>query len=281
MKLFKYRSYSEFLIQEICGSDIYFSDPRCFNDPLDCSPTVINDLPLKELEKLCLHMISENNSIEKASKLLQDFKSYANEFCTNKQDYLNSYTFQLKSEVENQLNKKMKTKGVLSLSSKNNSPLMWSHYANEHKGVCLEFDMNTNIGTPPVKIDYNSPRSIDASIIFNSMFNKSEEALKTIENKYFYTKSNEWNYESEWRIISDRTGVQCVPFHLTAVYFGMRCDYYIKASIIKILKDKHPSVDFYEIYPDTSSFELHARSLEPNEYHIPRPSAAIVFANAQ
>ena len=77
MKLFKYRSYSEFLIQEICGSEIYFSDPRCFNDPLDCSPTVINDLSQEQLENLCLYMISENCSGQVKLATVLSFSQYS------------------------------------------------------------------------------------------------------------------------------------------------------------------------------------------------------------
>ncbi len=34
--------------------------------------------------------------------------------------------------------------GILSLASSNNNLLMWSHYASEHKGMCLGFERNSN-----------------------------------------------------------------------------------------------------------------------------------------
>ena len=43
---------------------------------------------------------------------------------------------------EKLLKTKKDTLGILSLTTDNKNLLMWSHYTNNHKGYCLEFDLN-------------------------------------------------------------------------------------------------------------------------------------------
>lgn len=33
--LYKYKAFSNFLLEELCGSATYFASPNSFNDPLD------------------------------------------------------------------------------------------------------------------------------------------------------------------------------------------------------------------------------------------------------
>ena len=278
MKLYKYREFNQFLIKGICGSEIYFSDPKKFNDPLDCSPIVINDLELNDLEKLCCAMIVKNDSASKPSELLNNFK-YDCQECDDIDQQKASYTYQIENEIKKQLDLIMKTKGVLSLSSNVNSPLMWSHYADEHRGISLEYDMDTSVYDRPKEIDYNAPRGISAKLIAEFILRGSEKAGEDIEFQYFFTKANEWKYECEWRSISDASGCNQASFELTGVYFGMRCESSVVASIIKLLHTETSKVKFYQMRPDSLSFELHQHLLEPYERisSIPKQSPILAF----
>ena len=40
--------------------------------------------------------------------------------------------------------KKFQDYGIISLTTNNNNLLMWSHYADEHKGIVIGFDINEN-----------------------------------------------------------------------------------------------------------------------------------------
>ncbi|GGK51228.1 DUF2971 domain-containing protein [Aliivibrio fischeri] len=276
MKLYKYRKFSEFLIKELCSSEIYFSDPSCFNDPLDCSPIIENDLNIKELEYLCYMMLCKNKGKIAAKENIERFKYYATEY---EGQYEKSLSFQLLYEIKNQLDLVMKNIGVLSLSRKNDSPLMWSHYANEHKGVCLEFDIET-AARKPKEIDYKGTRGISAKLIQEYICSDSAQARELIEKQYFFTKASEWSYESEWRLLSKSYGSKSAPFYLTGIYFGMRCDTWIVASIIKLLHNENSNVKFYRMHADSSSFNLNVEVLEAQEWVscIPRPSAVMAFS---
>ncbi|SRR6266487_4410474 len=106
-----------------------------------------------------------------------------------------------------------KAVGVLSLTEKPDHPLMWSHYANNHSGLVLAFDetheffRSPRYGQPddmgsPRRVTYSSQRPrfdplVDMAVI-DSM--TDEEAMSFFD-KMFFTKSQAWDYEEEWRMI--------------------------------------------------------------------------------
>ena len=105
-------------------------------------------------------------------------------------------------------------------SEKCDSMLMWSHYSDEHKGLCLGFDLKSLIqkyDVFPVIYSNRMPKVKNADID-----NKSA-LLKSI-----LTKSKEWSYEQEWRIIEINkdiagTAGKKIPFEKTIeIYMGKR-----------------------------------------------------------
>jgi len=100
--------------------------------------------------------------------------------------------------------KDIKNIGILSLSEVNDNVLMWSHYADQHRGFCIELERNKdsdladNKKTLPVRYSIKKP---DISIEEHERANKEEE--KEIRRSLIYTKSVDWNYEREWCVIQD------------------------------------------------------------------------------
>lgn len=280
-KLYKYRTFGVNSLTELCESEVYFSDPKNFNDPLDCSPTLINDLELVNVEKLTHRMILQNQSKEKADKKIQHLRYMSTEYGDNKVDIdvQNYYIRMLIQEIKCQLDSTMKSRGVLSMTSHWNSPLMWSHYANEHKGICIEYDISQAVCKRPKAVDYLGERGIHLSKVSDYVFNNSINATEEIEHKYFYTKANQWSYEKEWRYVSERQGSTSDPFHLSAVYFGMRCEYSVISSIVKLLNGSESKISFYKAYACQSTFEILRHEVEIDELMActPRPSAALAF----
>lgn len=99
--------------------------------------------------------------------------------------------------------KKFQDYGIISLTTNNNNNLlMWSHYADEHKGIVIGFDINENnpsdfFYTPTTcrfeKVKYSQSRQFEGII--------NENNLDEVKLHYSILKSNEWNYESEYRFI--------------------------------------------------------------------------------
>ncbi len=81
---------------------------------------------------------------------------------------------------------------ILSLSEKNNDPLMWAHYTNQHKGVCLCYDFEV-FKDEVIKIKYLDTRVQKEIEDPSELSSLIEESLL---NKYY-----EWGYEGEWRVL--------------------------------------------------------------------------------
>lgn len=87
--------------------------------------------------------------------------------------------------------------GVYSLTEENLNVLMWSHYAAGHTGICIEFDSSkgSRLFSKIEKVKYT-----DVDPLLKREYGKIEiDLLKEVCNY----KYHDWNYENEWRIITD------------------------------------------------------------------------------
>lgn len=77
--------------------------------------------------------------------------------------------------------------GLLCFSLDWSNPVLWSHYADRHRGIALGFDVSEHILKPVV-------------------YRKTRPILKTISPKVadwlLYTKYHDWNYEREARMFT-------------------------------------------------------------------------------
>lgn len=239
-------------------AEIYYANPRSFNDPLDCDPTIHVDIDLPDLEKLCSRFIAVADGAEKAKRAIgvhQYMSTEYGDYKTNKnaQKY---YIQRLAFEIKNRLDAEMGARGVFSLAERWNCPLMWSHYADEHRGICIEYDMADHDCTYIKPVDYRRPRSIKTSDLVQWKFHKSAEAEEQVFDTYFFAKSPQWRYEREWRDIHSSNGVMPAPFRISSVYFGLRCDAAVQTSIVKLFSNSDVSPFFYDVYPLKDSFRL-------------------------
>ncbi len=98
--------------------------------------------------------------------------------------------------------------GVLCLAEKPNNLLMWAHYAGSHSGFVLEFDEKHSyfdrrkkegeIGRCLKKVRYTKFRP--QTVIFDPRL-EEDEFRNEWANKIFFSKSEHWSYEEEWRIV--------------------------------------------------------------------------------
>lgn len=94
------------------------------------------------------------------------------------------------------------TTGVACFSESCNSLLMWAHYAQNHQGLCVEYELlkfNTELKFSPVPILYSDKRIRVSSIDMADI----ESSTLPFLIRCMTSKSNEWAYENEWRIIRD------------------------------------------------------------------------------
>lgn len=104
-------------------------------------------------------------------------------------------------------------------SKRNDSILMWSHYGDSHKGVCLEFEVNeddfSNINYSDKKCFFNIYPIIES--ILKSDYLGNNELYKSEENneialKPFLVKAKDWSYEEEVRFLCSLVKIDTLPF---------------------------------------------------------------------
>ncbi|MEI0581091.1 DUF2971 domain-containing protein [Brachyspira pilosicoli] len=143
---------------------------------------------------------------------------------------------------------------ICSLSPTYDNFLMWSHYSNEHKGICIEYDA-TNFKESNTKIE----KLILKKIIYTNKirFGNFEHiiAYNNLElDKYFlslfYIKHKNWKYENEYRFIAD-TKEEYIDLPIKAIYFGMNAS----DDDIKLIKSlvKDDTVKFYKMKSDKNN----------------------------
>ena len=82
---------------------------------------------------------------------------------------------------------------ICSLSNNNDSMLMWSHYAQEHQGIMVEYWFG---GEFPCGVGIEKVSYIDKS-------KRNLEKDSYVFNQYLLTKNNDWSYENEVRIFTN------------------------------------------------------------------------------
>ena len=147
--------------------------------------------------------------------------------------------------------------GCLTTDYRNN--LMWSHYADGHKGFCIEYDFkdlkNINNLLP---VAYSTDRP---SIPLESKYNNSKD-MNTEVTKALYiallTKDNIWEYENEWRIIISATegkNIEMPP--ISAIYLGAQMPEGDKKKLIEIASKK--KIPVKQMVVDRGVYALHAQ----------------------
>lgn len=139
--------------------------------------------------------------------------------------------------------------------------LMWGHYANCHKGFCIEWHASIMKAT---KVNYSKflPKFNFLDFMKNQYGLMPKRELESIVDMLFKTKLDEWAYEKEYRfIISDRKPIERQDFDdfslmkfepswVKSVIFGCKMSEETKRFIV----DKIPyPVRFKEAYVDPVS----------------------------
>ena len=98
---------------------------------------------------------------------------------------------------------KNKEIGILSLTKTKNNLVMWSHYADNHKGYVIEYDFDAE----SFNVEDNLQKIILDSIVIYSKQVKKMKIFASSYDEYLLNKSFGWKYEKEYRFISEKSGL--------------------------------------------------------------------------
>jgi Protein of unknown function (DUF2971) len=126
-----------------------------------------------------------------------------------------------------------RTAGIFSLSRHYADPLLWAHYADSARGLCIGMhftpDDVSNHPVVPMLVEYHKePPMIDADKFFNRAYDSVSEALPL----FYASKSAAWSHEEEIRFFATRGN----------------CEYpWIGRIAEVIVGEKMPEKDLYEV----------------------------------
>ena len=211
-----------------------YTDPKIFNDPLDCSyltvdhQNYLDGFIARNKENLAIELslliLKKGKNLSKGSKILDSLIKIISspDFVLDKE--LNQIVDTLQQPLSHLLLKNSKEFietfrsdfKICCFSKTYDSPqsfLMWSHYADSHKGACFEFDMDRMLLDAIEKysqsqdnletsmFDYISSHTMPIAVKYKSQIPKTK--LDSDKNLHFWlsTKSRIWSYEKEVRCI--------------------------------------------------------------------------------
>ena len=193
------------------SSKIKFSKPSKFNDPFDCNITVDTNNSEKEINDYI-------DSLKKTQNLTQKYVEALRIQCHN--------PVELQRIADKSIKEVKKAFGVTCFSKNKDNLIMWAHYSDKHKGVCLKFDI---LGDPdffmiPFLVNYTKDYPLINFI----------REFKSLAKLFLETKSIDWAYENEVRIL--KKGADYYPFNkksLVEIIFGARSQQDDREKIIK------------------------------------------------
>ncbi|NBA84774.1 DUF2971 domain-containing protein [Emticicia sp. CRIBPO] len=152
----------------------------------------------------------------------------------------------------------LKGLGVLSLTEDNRNLVLWSHYADNHRGYCIEYGLNKDEikGTDleSLKIELKKVEYSDSPFLLQG-FRDIDFLLKV--------KHTDWEYEREHRFISNKAGLHRIPENsIKSIYLGANCSSFVEERLLCLCKEI--GIELYRC-----SFKSHSYNLEFTKVNIP------------
>lgn len=327
--LFKYYAPTSDNILDIKNQRLWLAHPQSFNDPFDCNI----GYDIKKYEKNCLlKFINENGCVDESNKEHGFTVSDKNriirsrlENCSYEHEYMTvlwkiletkADDFQQKILMPFSLGKAQEISDKIAiLRNENirvacfsnfekyaefpNQIVMWSHYADNHKGFCIEYNLeslkkNTSFSLSDAEfykekkneylternnaiikaglfpVEYTANRvnipvsklhkiNIDAS--GNLTYNSNIDELFY---KALLVKSANWSFEKEWRIIIDGQVSEYfgnkIPFpYIKTIYVGCKASIELIKTMTSIGTEIGAEVVF--LYMNETKFHLESSAL--------------------
>ncbi len=145
--------------------------------------------------------------------------------------------------------------GVFCASTDPRSQLMWTHYAAEHRGICIQF--------APYEDEFFL---MAKKVIYSKRFPiLVVPAPAEDRQEYYLYKSPDWSYEKEWRVVLplNTCFVALRPSTISAVILGARAEHDTIEAVIALLQEREragkPPLRLYQAQLNDESFDISIR----------------------
>ncbi len=297
--LFRFRACNELSVDAFQSDIIYAVTADMFNDPYDTLVrydlegvekwvnTVMNTETLGQMKTWFAegwnlpsevrHILPTEmtDALKVALFSIEDIKDYGKRIEETRKRIISQ--IEMYFPILSEMSKRYST--IACFSESVESVLMWSHYADSHKGFALEYDFRPtleqpikNVGLFPVV--YSEERFDISDYIAWAFLRiigfpaKMPDISASIKNALW--KSDVWAYEKEWRMIDstprDITDekASAIYYKPVAIYYGRHMSGDDKRRLHEVAKEKR--IKEYEMNLDYSSLKYEMLYREYKEY---------------
>jgi hypothetical protein len=172
---------------------VYCASPNDFNDPWDCRPC-FNEGQLEDPEVLEQHIRWFEQADRKHYPKTEDQHRQMAESLRRNPHRVREMVNEVSAGIGSAIDQRY---GVCCFTTKVDSTLMWSHYADHHHGICLEFGTDNDVVCAALKVEY-----CDEYPFLDLSDDGAEHNLLPL-----ISKSSDWAYEDEYRLIAQEQNV--------------------------------------------------------------------------
>ena len=219
MRVYKYRALNENNIDSLKENYFWAASKQTLNDPHEgtYSTEMIDDF----FEKI--------KKIESSKPLKQSFDS---------------------------LESKISECSIFSLSKNYSINSLWAYYADNHKGICIEYDLEGLISKNKPMYQHFDISYMDHPLSMSINDIPSDDVFKIIIG----TKDLCWSHEEEYRIISDIDGKNYHRFDaIKSIFFGLHTPKDEKENLMRALANRN--IQFKQVCKDNNCYKLSSNNI--------------------
>lgn len=228
-RIFRYRRDTIHSLEDLQNETLWLCSPDDYNDPFDCRTRISqNRVEAALVRGLVRRLFTIQFRLTELDALPSRFEpligesneSYTRRVVASYRDFVpgNSPIFDsalprlsaaLPSIAEEAKQKATMFRGLTkacSFTERNDSILMWSHYAGNHQGFCVEYDLSA------IPEGHTFRRTLHPIVYSNMLYDSTPLVENWIDgprgtfNPFFpllsfVHKAKEWDYEREWRLL--------------------------------------------------------------------------------
>jgi hypothetical protein len=251
----------QYTIENLSNNQLYFQHPKGYNDPYDSM----------------IRYYRERTEEASINKLMKERGFSKNEAIEIIEDYIREGIIKRDGDLlitECHGRDDFPLPLTCCFSKESGNILMWSHYANYHKGVCLCFKAKLIEGYPHLTINSKAARlypifyekTPPSPINFN---NQNEEMDKF--SAFLSTKSKHWEYEQEHRMfLTEKDTIENLnkfeKEELEGVILGIRINSIDASQIYETINEhylkKGVNVNFYVEEVDLGQYKVQPKKID-------------------
>ncbi|WP_299163553.1 DUF2971 domain-containing protein [Accumulibacter sp.] len=187
--LYHWQAFNEeWLAESLEKRTVYCSKPGDFNDPWDCRP-FFNTEVLNDPDENERHIAWAVDVCSRQTRMSgQDIEAMTTTLRHDPAKATNIIC-RISEAMSAEINQRYR---VYCLGPGVGNLLMWAHYADRHKGVCLEFSLRNEVMCSALRCEY-----LDEFPILKLNEDRDDQALRML-----LAKAGAWRYEKDYRLVA-------------------------------------------------------------------------------